>query len=299
MSFLMQSLLILLLEIFACGKVTIQGEVCKKYLKSSRDSFFYNGIFFAAVMFFLAVIFRPTIYTGYTFMFGVVIGFSNVLFQCLYSLALSCGPVSLTVMITSFSIFISTISSVIIFKESVGIFQVVGIIFLVSSLILTTLDKSGGNGKKANGKWLALTLIAMVFCGLGSTLQNIYGKLFANTEAGDSSTSMLVVTYGAAAIFAFIIVLFMKRPTAPHEKFRFKKVLPYALAAGLSLCIYQRLTMIGLANIDGLIYFPVTSGLQSLLMTIIGIVRFKDKLSRQQWIGVGCGFVSVCLMNIR
>lgn len=295
----MQSFLILLLIIFACGKVTIQGEVCRKYLRSSRDSFFYNGIFFASVMLFLLVIFRPTVYTNYTWLFGVLIGFSTVLFQCCYSLALSCGPVSLSVMVTSFSTLITTCLSVVLFHEKVGIFQVIGIILLLISLVLTTLEKDGGNGKKVSPKWLVLIMIALFSNGAGSTLQKVYSKLFSVSDTGDSSTSMLVVTYLSAAVFAFIILLFMKKPTAPHEKFALKRVLPYALAAGLSLCIYQRLNMIGLASIDGLIYFPVVSGLQSLTMTVIGIVLFKDKLSRRQWVGMVCGFISICLMNIR
>ena len=34
-------------------------------------------------------------------------------------------------------------------------------------------------------------------------------------------------------------------------------------------------------------------------MTLIGVIRFRDRLSGRQWIGVACGIVSVCLMNIR
>ena len=51
--------------------------------------------------------------------------------------------------------------------------------------------------------------------------------------------------------------------------------------------------------VEGTFHFPTYAGLQSLTMTLVGIVMFKDKLSKKQMIGVVCGIVSVVLMNMR
>ena len=39
--------------------------------------------------------------------------------------------------------------------------------------------------------------------------------------------------------------------------------------------------------------------LQSLIMTLVGVVMFKDQLTRRQQLSVLCGIVSVVLMNLR
>lgn len=295
MSYLFQFLFMILLTVFACGKVTLQSKVCRNHLHGTRDSVFFNGLFFASVLIFLMIIFHPTVYTGYTLLFGALVGASTVLFQCTYTIALSCGPVSLTVMITGFSILISTIASIVMFNETVSVFQIIGIVLLIASLILTTLEK--GAAKNINLKWVILSLTAMLANGFGATMQKTYSQLFAYSEKGDTSTSFLIVIYAAATLFSFLLLLFLKSPDG--HKFEFKHASPFALAMGLIISIYQRLYMVGLANIDGVFFFPMSSGLSSLSMTLIGIFLFRDKLTKNQWIGTACGLVSVCLMNVR
>lgn len=295
MSYLFQFLFMILLTIFACGKVTLQSRVCRQHLHGTRDSVFFNALFFTSVLIFLAIIFHPTVYTVYTLIFGAMVGASTVLFQCTYTMALACGPVSLTVMISGFSILISTIASIVMFNETVSIFQIIGIVFLISSLILTTVEK--GASKHINMKWLVLSLTALVSNGLGATLQKTYSQFFAASEKGDTSISFLIVIYAAATLFSFLLLIFLKEPSG--RKFEFKNSLPFALGMGLIISVYQRLYMIGLANIDGVFFFPMSSGLSSLSMTLIGVLLFRDKLSKNQWLGTACGLVSVCLMNIR
>ena len=295
MSYPLQFLFIAMLVVFACSKVTLQGDVCRKYLCGTRDSVLYNALFFASVLLFLVVIFHPTLYTRETFIFGALVGASSVVFQCTYSIALTIGPVSLTVMITGFSIMISTISSVLLFSESISVFQIIGMLFLVLSLVLTTFEKKSVG--KVSAKWLILTLIATISNGAGATLQKVYSQLYAVTERGDTSASLLVVIYLAATIFSFAALIFFKKPEG--RRFDFRHATPFALGIGLIISVYQRLYMIGLAKIDGVFFFPVSSGLQSLAMTLIGVVLFRDKLSRRQWLGTFCGLLSICLMNIR
>ena len=295
MSYPLQFLFIVMLVAFACSKVTLQGDVCRKYLHGTRDSVFYNALFFTSVLLFLVIIFHPVLYTRETFIFGVLVGAASVIFQCTYSIALTIGPVSLTVMITGFSIMISTISSVILFNESVSVFQVIGMIFLAVSLVLTTFEKKSVS--QTSLKWLINTLVATVSNGAGATLQKVYSKLYAVTEKGDTSASLLVIIYLAAAVLSFCALVFFKKPEG--RRFDIKHAMPFALGIGLIICVYQRLYMIGLSKIDGVFFFPVSSGLQSLAMTFIGVTLFRDKLSRRQWAGTACGLLSICLMNIR
>ena len=297
MSYTLQFLFMLLLTCFANGKVTLQSKVCKKYIHGTRDSVLFNALFFASVLVFLLIIFHPTVYTVYTLIFGAMVGASSVIFQCCYSIALSCGPVSLTVMIAGFSILISTLSSIIMFKESVSVCQIIGIFFLVLSLILTTFEKKHPGQKSISLKWIVLCFITMVTNGAGATLQKVYSQLFAASDKGDTSISFIVVIYIVATALSFGVAALLKKPEG--RGFDIKHAFPFALAMGLIIAVYQRLYMYGLAHIDGVFFFPMGSGMASLTMTLIGVFMFRDKLSKTQWLGTACGLICICLMNIR
>ena len=63
MSYTLQFLYMVMLTCFAAGKVTLQSKVCKKYIHGTRDSVFFNAMFFLSVLVFLVIIFHPTVYT--------------------------------------------------------------------------------------------------------------------------------------------------------------------------------------------------------------------------------------------
>ena len=73
----------------------------------------------------------------------------------------------------------------------------------------------------------------------------------------------------------------------------------YAVGIGVILAVFQKLYMLGIEHIPGTVMFPTYAGMQSLAMTVIGIVLFKDHLSARQKIGVLCGIASVALINLK
>ena len=50
---------------------------------------------------------------------------------------------------------------------------------------------------------------------------------------------------------------------------------------------------------DGTFMMPTYSGLQTVMMTLVGVLIFHDKLSRRQLLGVLFGVVCVICMNLR
>lgn len=306
-----QFLWILLLVTLACAKVTVQGEACRKYVHTRKATMLFNTLFFAVILLFLLAVFRPTHYMWQTVVFGAITGFTSMAFQFTYSIALVTGPVSLTVLINNFSVLITTLFSVLYYKETFGVFQIVGIVFLVASMLFTNLKKK--EEQKGSGMWLFLCLLTMVAGASGSCVQKVYSVTYAS-QGGDSSVSLLVMMYLFAMAMALVAFFVLPEhgekqkdgtvltPTGHTQLtgWRFAlRVLPYLLILGVVMAAYQKCNMVGLAEISGIFMFPTFSALQILLMTLIGVIRFRDRLSGRQWIGVACGIVSVCLMNIR
>ncbi len=211
-------------------------------------------------------------------------------------MAMGSGPVSLTVMIVTFSQFIIIASSVILYGEKIYLTQLIGIVFLILSMILNL--KTDKEQKKVTIKWLIPTFVALIANGVATVLQKVFGKNNTGIEGAD--TTFLCLIYLSAALFAFLFYAF-RRYTGTRTKATMrvgKSVLPYTLAIAVILAIYQKCYMYALVQIDSAVMFPTHNGLQSLVMTFIGVLFFKDKLSKRQWLGVACGLLCIVLMNL-
>lgn len=293
-----QFFIIVLLTVFACAKVTIQGRACRKYVRNTQDSVLYNTLFFASVAIALCVMFPMAAPEKSTVLLAAVSSIANVAFQVLYSVSLTMGPVSLTVLIVNFSVLIPTAMSFFAFGEKMYYTQLLGIAFLIVSMILS-VNKTEGE-QKASKKWLIFTLIALVCTGTSSSIQ----KLFYKTEASKTANSditLLVLIYVFSTILAFAVYIF-KAGTGKKEKSTFwfsKNVLFYAVGVGVLIAVFQKLFMFCSENIDGSFMFPTYTGLQSVSMSIIGIILFKDNLSARQKLGVACGVFSIAVMNLK
>jgi len=296
MNYAIQFLLVLPVAVFAGIKVTLQGQMSRKHIRTLADTIWFNVLLFAVIAIMFAVIFPMGPVDGTIVSFGMLAGSTTVLAQTFYALAFNSGPVSLTVLIANFSILINTIFSALVFQEKVYLSQICGIVFLVSSMMLSASSDQGD--AKANRKWLIYSIIVMLSFGVGNSVQ----KLFWITESSktpNSDVTFLIVMYLSASLIALVLYAFLAGRKQTSALGFQKSVLLFVLAIGASLCFFQKTSMYALAHVDGSFYYPTVSGLQSLWITAVGIVLFKDRLSRRQKIGVVCGILCVALMNLR
>ena len=288
-----------LVAFIGCIKVTVQGRCSRNYIKNTQDSVLYNMMFFASVAVAISVALPLAVPTGTTLWIAALNSITNMSFQVLYTVALTIGPVSLTVLIINFSVLVPTAMSFLLLGESFYFTQMLGIVCLLVSMILS-VNKSE-NEQKASKKWLILTVACMLVNGAGGCIQ----KLFYQTETAktvpNSDNTYLVFIYIFSAILALAVYLFCAH-TGKKEKSTYwfsKNVLFYAMAVGVIIAVFQKCYMMGNKLIPGSIMFPTYYGLQSLGMSFIGIIIFKDRLSLKQKIGILFGIVSIALMNLK
>lgn len=298
MSYPVQFLVVLGVALFAALKIVLQGFVSRGHIRTLQDSLWFNVLLFGTITLLFALLFPMGEVDGTILAYGLLLGITNVISQVTYAFAFNAGPVSLTVLIASFNVFISAFVSAVAFKESMYLPQLFGLIFLVMSMLLNRVKNP--DEKKASRKWLMLTLVVMVSFGFGNTAQ----KLFWNTQSSkltNSSTSLMIVMYASATLAALAAYLIV-RWTGKKEKSALgwrRPVVLYALAVGATLTIYQKLNMFGLEHIDGSFFFPTSIGTQTMLVTLAGVILFRDKLStRQKW-SIVCGILCLALMNLR
>ncbi len=297
MEFLYQFFIIVVLVALACTKVTLQGRVSRRFVRNSADTLLFNAQIFTVIAVMMVLLFDVQLPDATCLVFAVACAVPTTLFQTLYTVAMRIGPVSLTVLITSFSVLFTTAASVIFFDEDLYIAQIFGIMFLVASMVLSRDKKSGE--KKGDGKWLTLTLISLAASTFATLMLKFFGAVESNLR--DPNSTFLCVMYALGALLAYLICLVMpKFGKLEKSTFGFNPiVIIFSVIIGVVLGLFQRLNIYGITTIDGTFFFPTYSGMQSLVMSVIGVLMFKDKLSTRQKLGIACGIVSIVLMNMR
>lgn len=296
MSPVLQFLLVLLLAVLAGSKVTVQGFMSRKHIRTAQDNLWFNSLLFFVIAVLMALIFSIGEITGTIIFFAVLAGLCNIVFQYCYAIALRTGPVSLTVLIGNFYVLITTGFSCLYFGEPLYPTQLVAIALLVSSMILTTESKP--DEKKATRKWVILPLICMGIAAFDGICQKFFLRT-ADSLLPNAQSTQLSLGYLISSLIGFILY-FINARKGEKSPLGFKRpVLLYTLAVGVLLTLYRRFNLYALSVVEATFLFPTYAGLNSLLMMLSGMILFKDKLSRKQTLGLICGIVSVVLMNIR
>ena len=205
----MKYLLVLLTSSLSTAKVTFQSQLAKKESRSVADNIFFNTlIFFAASLLFLPYLFSASLKI---WAYAAVYAFCNVLFQIVYSVALSRGNVSVAVMFANFGMLVPVAFSVALFGDTPSVFRIVGICLIMVALVFTL--KKGGISQKGY-RWLVL--FCMLANGCGLTVQKLFalsgegGSIFSFVSAGYLlSALMCAVSYGGAVVI-----------TKPQKKMR-------------------------------------------------------------------------------
>lgn len=285
----MEIFIILVLCILATSKVTVSGFFAKNNINTFADGIFFNGLIFL----FAAVIFSKNAINcdSEVIIFGTIFGILTVLFQLSYIKAMSCGNVSLTVMIVNLSMIIPITVSIVFYHEKIGITRIIGIILTVVALILSVDNKEKGLNFK---KWFLLCMCAF-FANAGLA---ICQKAFGETGHGSQAEAFVAWGYITATIASALVFVILKTK-GQSITFKIKpSVFGFALCIGIILGLFQLLNTKAIANIDGTLLFPSYYGGSLILSSISSVVILKERLNFSQKVSLLIGIASIVLMNL-
>lgn len=278
-----------LLCILSTLKVSLQSRFGKTSIKNAADSVYFNCVLF----FFTALVFIKDAFIAshYTILFGVLLGLIEISYQYFYINSLSCGSVSLTVLVINLFNVIPILISALFYNEALSAYRITGIVLtFISFVICTDFSFKEENSKK----WFLCTLgVASA-----SASANVLQKIFASSQYALENKAFLSWGY----VFAFLFSAFLYTAQSKlKEKKSFKtspRVFIYALGCGLLLAVYMFVNTKALSFIPGSFFFPAYSGLSTIFTTAVGILFFKDKISTKQFIGTLVGIISLVLVNL-
>lgn len=286
------------MAVLGCTKVLVQGRCSRNHLSSLSDCIVFNSILFLATALTIALLFPIGGFDLPTVLWAVVAGVCALSYQFFYTLSLRTGPVSLTVMLCNLNIFITVGFCILVYHDTVYVTHLIGIVFMILTLIFSRAEKSGEQEKKASAKWIVYLVLAFLSTGICSTIQR-YFVASVRPDDGGASVSFLLILYLVGTLLSIPVFLILKGKEKSDVPRQWKPILFYGALTGIVLALFQRLNMYVTSVTDGTFMMPTYSGLQTVMMTLVGVLIFHDKLSRRQLLGVLFGVVCVICMNLR
>ncbi|MBE5041115.1 EamA family transporter [Ructibacterium gallinarum] len=205
-------------------------------------------------------------------------------------LAISAGPLSLTSLVISYSLIIPTFYGFAVLGEPIDFFILFGVILLFVSLVLIHFEKNGTE-KKITLKWVIYAAVAFVGNGMCSTMQKMQ-QIKCN---GLYKNEFMVIALGVSVIVLTAATLIPERKSLSVYM---KKGFVWYISCGIANGVVNYLTLVLSLRMPASIMFPVISAGGIITTALVSIFVYKEKLSLQQYIGLGLGTFAIVVLNI-
>lgn len=265
----------------------IFNNVCKKDLQTGAHVYRFNTLSYAICILLFGIIAISRGFSLFTIFLGVLFGVVTALSNYYKMQSLSCGPMHITLLITTSSMIIPTMSGV-FFGENFSVYKLI-LVFVLIFFIYLSLEKK--NSTEINKKWL-------IFCALAFVLQGSIGvlqKIHQSSEHKDEIGGFLFVAFICSIVYSHF------RAKKGFKALNFnRKLFIFAPICGLCTFLMNFLNLRLSGLLPSQIFFPVVNGSAIILSSVMSVIIFKEKLTKRQIMGL-CGgilsLISICLVN--
>ncbi len=217
------------------------------------------------------------------FFYGAVVG---------SALGYEWGSMSLTSIITNLSLLFPLIYSCTLAKESLAWLQVVGIVLMLTTLILSVnRDKRGG---KTTWKWVFAVLLAFGANGITAVTQKHYVRLHTD---GNLAVFM-AVAYLTAALLFFATSAVVCRKTGEKPGPALGWLLGFSLLSGLGS--YGGNLLLGMLSVrvPGAVLYPCINGGLCIVTALISFLVFREKPTLRKLLAIAIGIAAITLLSL-
>ncbi len=227
---------------------------------------------------------RETI--SFAFIFAVFFSM-GILFSLL---AMSEGFLSLTALVTSYSLIIPTFYGIFMLNEPFTYFRGIGLVLLIISLFYTNLKKNNKR-KKITLKWAIFAFLSFVGNGVCATVQKVYQI----NSGGVAKNEFMIVAYIVSAVILFVAAAICEKKDILKN---IKKGIGEFTVSGVANAIVNLLVMVLSLRLAASFMFPIISAGSVILTVIISLTYYKEKLSPAQKKGILFGLLAIIFLNL-
>ena len=179
-------------------------------------------------------------------------------------------------------VIVPTVLSILCFGEKPGAAQILGMLLSIAAILLIQLEKGNAKAKHALG------LVILLLAG-GST--DATSKVYEELGNAQLSSHFLLYTFFVAMVLcAALAVLKKQKLTATDAAF--------GLLIGVPNYFSARFLLLSLSAVPAVVAYPTYSVGTIVLITLLGRVLFKEKLSRRQMIAMAMILAALIMLNL-
>lgn len=180
-------------------------------------------------------------------------------------------------------VMIPTLMAIVVYREVPSSFQVIGILLALVAIVLINFEKEAiSEGSKKI--WLIFLLL---MSGFTDSMANIFEQLNLPT----SNDIYLIITFISAFVIVMGISIYKKQKITTKDIF-------FGILIGIPNYFSVRFLLLALESLDAMIVYPVYSVLTIVILTVFGVLVFKEKISKKKGIALGLILLSLYLLNM-
>ena len=174
------------------------------------------------------------------------------------------------------------VASVLFFKELPTAVQIIGFCIAIFAILLINLRNDG------RGKGFGFGLILMLLLSGGADVMAKIFDVFA-----PQAHSALYLFYNFATAFTLCVLLVIQKKERPGLR-----ELLYGALIGIPNFFSAKFLLASLTKLPAVVVYPSFSVGTMLIVTMIGVLVFRERLSNLQWGAMGAIVAALILLNI-
>lgn len=278
-------MLYLLLAIFSSMFVTVFLRITESRVKSDMTMFAGNY----AVCSLLSLAYAGKIpFADKGFSAAVILGcISGVFFLAGFLMlkkSLVLNGVAITSTFMKIGVLVPTLIAVLFFKERMTGFKLAGFLIALAAIVMLKFEREGQENPKHFGM-----LLFLLFCG---GMADAFSTIYEHLGTDESSDAFLLFTFLSAFLLSMLLAL------REIKKAAWTDLLCGALVA-LPNYYSSRFLLLALSSgVPAVTVYPVYSVSVLVLITLAGVIFFKERLSGRKWAAIGMILAALLLLNL-
>ena len=278
-------MIFLILAIACSSIISILMRVSSNHIKNKMMMFVTNYLTcLVCSLFFIGKIDYSISNIAFPLWFGILTGVFYLACFLFMEFNIRKNGVVLTSTFNKLGVLVPIFISIVFFKEIPKVLQIIGIALAIIAIAIINIKKGSNTERSA---YLIFLVILLLLGGISDATSTIF------EHVGDISYKGLYLAFVflSALICSFILLLIERKSIS------YKDVL-FGIAIGIPNYFSAYFLLNSLQSLQAVVVYPTYSVATIVIISLFGILVFKEKISSKEAIGILLIVASIVLLNI-
>lgn len=221
---------------------------------------------------------------------GTINGFFYISSLVLFQNSVKKNGVVLSSIFMKLGIMMPLVISIVLFKEMPTVIQMFGFVIAIIAIVLINLKGKNINSESAERTELGIAKVGLILVLIGCGMSDGMSKVYQELGTDEFEELFLVFTFVIAFLFSLLFIRVKKQKITKNELF-------YGAMLGIPNYFSARFLLKALGEIPAVVVYPTFSIGTIAVITLTGVIVFKEKITKLQIFAIGLITIAVVLLN--